>query len=324
VPPELDALCVAATRPLAADRVGSARSLGDQLTRYLDGDRDVALRRKVALEHLAAARAALAGGDGESERRAAMREAGRALALDPTVTDAADLAGRLMLEPPSVTPREVDDEIAQLEDSEVKAQSAAAVLGFVVYLLFLPVIAWNGVRDGWDIVAIGTAMGLNGLLALLIARAPGRISQSWIYVAALGNCLLLALLSRLLGPFLVVPGLAAATTMAFSFYPWMKMWILWLAISAAVLAPLGLEMLGVLPRTVSVEGGDLVLSAPALELRVPQIEITLVAYVVALVGISALLARRLAGAQRETRRALHLQAWHLRQLMPSRRPATLR
>ena len=34
-----------------------------------------------------------------------MREAGRALALDPTLRGAAELVGRLMLEPPVVTPK---------------------------------------------------------------------------------------------------------------------------------------------------------------------------------------------------------------------------
>ena len=99
-PPELDTICERATQLEPAKRFSSARALGDVVQAFLDGDRDLAVRREVAQHHLAAAQAALARGTDETSRRDAMRAAGRALALDPTASAAADLVTRLMLEPP--------------------------------------------------------------------------------------------------------------------------------------------------------------------------------------------------------------------------------
>src|SRR5260221_10674618 len=87
-PPELDALCVHATHLAREDRVPTARELGERVQRYLDGDRDLALRRAVALEHFERARSAFAAGDAE---RSAIRDAAAAIALDPKLEGAAEL-----------------------------------------------------------------------------------------------------------------------------------------------------------------------------------------------------------------------------------------
>ncbi|MCX5742104.1 MAG: serine/threonine-protein kinase, partial [Proteobacteria bacterium] len=99
-PPELDAVCVRATALDPALRYPSARSLADAVQAFLDGDRDLAVRRALALVHLGRAQAALA----RNARSEAMREAGRSLALDPESPDAALLVTQFMLEPPAQTP----------------------------------------------------------------------------------------------------------------------------------------------------------------------------------------------------------------------------
>src|SRR5262245_21658611 len=58
IPPELDAVCVAATALDREHRIASARELGDRVQRFLDGDRDLKLRTQLAAEHFAHARAA--------------------------------------------------------------------------------------------------------------------------------------------------------------------------------------------------------------------------------------------------------------------------
>jgi eukaryotic-like serine/threonine-protein kinase len=81
VPPELDAVCFAAlamdpkTRP-------TARELADRVQAYLDGDRDVERRRTLAALQLASAHEVLASDDPDA-RVTALRQAGRAVALDP-------------------------------------------------------------------------------------------------------------------------------------------------------------------------------------------------------------------------------------------------
>ena len=55
VPPELDVACVLATMPDPKDRTRSAGELAEAVDRYLDGDRDVALRRSLDSKKVTAA-----------------------------------------------------------------------------------------------------------------------------------------------------------------------------------------------------------------------------------------------------------------------------
>jgi serine/threonine protein kinase len=316
VPPELDALCVAATRAESSERPKSARFVGDQVQRYLDGDRDLAMRKQVAAEHIAAARAALSAGDGEAARRAAMREAGRALALDPTATAAADLASRLILEAPRETPAEVDAELRELDNKDVVTMTKVALVAFGIYLLFVPAIVLIGVRSVWDVVIVCTAVVANAAIAVAVTRRKGMVNHAWIYGAVVSNAVLIGVFSWLFNPFLVAPGLAAGTMMAFSLYPFVSSIALGVINVLAVLGPWLLEVAGALPQTLAVTGGDLQLHAPGLHFSSPATEISLAVYVVGLVGVSGAMARRLSGTQRVARRTLQIQAWHLKQLMP--------
>src|SRR5579859_1877395 len=93
IPPELDAVCVRATALAPADRYPTVRALVDAVESYLDGDRDLELRHALAEEHAKAAiehaaGAARPGAEGTACRSRALREVGRALALDPTNVDA--------------------------------------------------------------------------------------------------------------------------------------------------------------------------------------------------------------------------------------------
>ena len=133
-PPELDAVCTTATAIEPGQRHATARALGDAVQAFLDGDRDVAVRKELAVGHVHEARAALARGNSEADRRAAMREAGRALALDPTAADAADLVTHLMLLPPSTAPVEVEAAIDAHDIGTARSQGRLAALSMFGYL----------------------------------------------------------------------------------------------------------------------------------------------------------------------------------------------
>src|SRR5690606_36027904 len=110
IPPELDRLCAHATRIDPEQRLASARELAQAIEAYLDGDRDLALRRDMAARHAAAAREALArsrepGADEAGERGRAMREITTSLGLDPQDREALKILVQLLAEPPRTMPR---------------------------------------------------------------------------------------------------------------------------------------------------------------------------------------------------------------------------
>jgi eukaryotic-like serine/threonine-protein kinase len=99
VPPELEEICVRSTEIDPNKRFQSARELHEAVERYLDGDRDLELRRKMAEVHAKKAeeraKIALEGGpDAEEARRRALREVGRTLALDPEDRSAASVLAK--------------------------------------------------------------------------------------------------------------------------------------------------------------------------------------------------------------------------------------
>ncbi len=215
VPPELDRLCERATATDAADRLGSARELGEAVQRYLDGDRDLEQRTKLASEHLASATAALEAGNDEDHRRSAMRGAGQALALDPTLIPAAELVGRLMLEPPTEMPKPVQAELAAIDDVQSRYHARLGVATHFGYLMLAVVLALLGMHDGY-IAALAAVSTINVLAAF--AGTRGRTNAVLILVI-FGNVASLVLFSRMFSPFLIAPGLAAVTVMAFAFHP---------------------------------------------------------------------------------------------------------
>ncbi|MCX5741128.1 MAG: serine/threonine-protein kinase, partial [Proteobacteria bacterium] len=74
VSPELDRLCARATAPLPRDRVASARELGVITQRFLDGDSDLELRKRLADDHYRqGARAALERDIDEDQQRLAIQ-----------------------------------------------------------------------------------------------------------------------------------------------------------------------------------------------------------------------------------------------------------
>ena len=136
-------LC-AAVSPDARDRP-TARALAEQIEHFLDGDRDLA-QRKTPRRDPPRGRACRGRRDREADRALAMREAGRALALDPT-SRAADLLGRLMLEPPKQVPREVEDRLAASRRSvEPHAGDARSCPRTSRASSSLPVVIWIGLH----------------------------------------------------------------------------------------------------------------------------------------------------------------------------------
>ena len=315
VAPELDRICQKAVRPDPAERWSSARALGDAVQGFLDGDRDVAVRKELAQHHLSSARAGLAKG-GDDGRRDAMQAAGRALALDPTSTEAADLVTRLMLEPPDKVPAEVEEHLAEVDTDTAREHGKLSALAVLGYLAFVPLLLWSGVRDMTFVVAFA-ALALISCGQVLLMLRNERITAAPLYLNAAINALLIGVVCRMVGPFIIAPTLVLVTLMAYASHPrFGKIPVLAAILSASVLVPWGLELLGVLDRTYRFDNGALTLSSPVVEFSGVPVQLAMALVLISLIGVVAVLTRGLAMRQREAARKLELHAWQLRQIVP--------
>jgi hypothetical protein len=219
-------------------RSDGARELGERLQRYLDGDRDLALRRELAV-HLE-----LEAGRRPSPRRGRPEDLFLLLAL-------------------------------------------FGVVALNIYFL-LPEWTFRNMRHR----------------AIRIA---------------LGNALLLALVSRIASPLLIAPAIAALSTMNLVFSPNYKTprsaVLLAIGLSSAVLLSWLAEVIGAAPRTLFFTETTLVMESAITTLSPVARVILLVFFVVAVISAAAGMAFQNRKTERLVRERLHLQAWQLRQLV---------
>jgi serine/threonine-protein kinase len=179
VPPELDAICVEATATAADARTRSARDLVDAVERYLDGDRDLLRRRVLAREHVQAASQhtdrALAGGKGATQARSlALREIGRAVALDPADSEAITTLMLLMTETPAEMPPEARAAMQAETRGAIRAAARVASVAYLLWFAFLPFMLWMGIRS-WTAYGVASAAWLAAAsAAYLAAKNPPR------------------------------------------------------------------------------------------------------------------------------------------------------
>ena len=314
IPPELDALCVEATAYDRAARIATARELGDRVQRFLDGDRDLATRQQLARDHLERGRRAFAIDD----RSSAMREAGSALALDPALAGAAELLGRLMLEPPKTVPAEVEASLDQDEIETAKINARDGTFIFLAILAFAPLMWWIAPAGSrWPLlfaapVLVCTALCWRGTVD---DRHGARLG-----VLALACTVMLGLVSRMYTPLFIAPGFAAVTAMTILFTPSKSRLASPVGVCAlmqiAVLGPWLLEHLDIVSRTTSLDATGAHLHAPALGAHEPRILLVTTLYAFTLVTIACVVAGTRRAHERATKRSLLLQTWQLRQLVP--------
>ncbi|MBA3455155.1 MAG: serine/threonine protein kinase [Deltaproteobacteria bacterium] len=314
IAPELDAICVRATSVERRDRYATARALGDAVQEYLDGDRDFVLRRELARTELATARRALAAGNGQNQRRIAIRAAARALAFDPQSPQSADLLGRLMLEPPAEPPVEVEQEIEKLDMQSLARSARFGTYAALVYVLFFPILYAVGFRDAWYHIT-GSALCA---FIMFVERVIAPRNVFWSGYLAIGaNLALIALLSWIINPFLIGAGPGTIMVMVLATHQRLiKTWVLAMLAAVATLAPWVLEQAGVLATRTFVDGNRYVFQTVAGELEPRIAEIGLTAYVIAMLAAALFVGRAQDNERRGERRSLQIQAWQLRELVP--------
>jgi tRNA A-37 threonylcarbamoyl transferase component Bud32 len=309
VPPELDAACVHATARTRDARIASARELGERVQHYLDGDRDVAMRQRLAATTFAQATAAFLADD----RVAAMRNAARALALDATLAGPGELITRLMLEPPREPPAEVTAALAADAVERFVGHTRIAFAGYLGYCAFLPLMFARA--------PLGVACALLAVLATTMTYAwQVAFRRRILPIAgfAVLNAVLIGMVARAFSPIAFTPTLAAITGLVLALNPmWRRLprLTIFAAMFSAVAVPWLLEIAHIASTTMAIDDGGLRVFAAGL-VGSRALTVAAVAGSVAItIGIAVIVAHRIERSETETRRRLHLQAWQLRQLV---------
>ena len=322
VAPELEAIVVRATELDPKARFQSARELEQAIERFLDGERDLELRQQMAKGHTeraaaAAARARTTSDLGiSSQRREALREIGRALALDPDNAESMDLLIQLLREPPLVLPPEVKHELAANERHRLRWVARIGGWAYLSMLAFVPAFFWIGVRRwGWLLVMYAAALVASGL-SFYVARQRNPSRTLALVVCALSN-LALAATAPMFGPLFFMPALLAVNATGFALYLDPVERRLALAVAAcAVVGPLALWANGFLPGGYTFSATGITITPGSIELPMLPILVFLTLANLAAVATGALTVTRVRDALRNTEQQVFLYAWHLREFVP--------
>ena len=137
------------------------------------------------------------------------------------------------------------------------------------------------------------------------------------YIAIAGNLAMFALFGWMVSPIVIGPGPAIImVTLLATHRRLIRPWLLALLTVMSTLTPWLLEIANVLDDRVTVSGNTLMLQTAAGQLDPDATLAGLFIYIVALIHLAALLSRLQDDDRRKVRRAMQLQSWQLRQLVP--------
>jgi serine/threonine-protein kinase len=318
VPPELDAACVRATALDRNDRHASARALADQVERYLDGDRDLSLRRELAESHAAAAQQAaqrLFTEGQEDDRAIALREAGRALALDPRHAGAARTVVRLLMTPPRVMPQTVEEERQAMSKSEQRSMMRIASLAYLSWFLYAPLAHWTGITNWPYMGAMALMWSACAGATWYYHRRPTGTVPVWLLFFTMAT---ISFTSAHFGPFLVIPGFAGLNTMGFMLARERRQRLMiFIAGVLAVMAPIVLSWLHVIPAAYTFQDGTIIVRSSTFALRETATILFLTVVSVQVVITAGIMVARVRDLASGAEERLMVQAWQLRQLVPA-------
>jgi eukaryotic-like serine/threonine-protein kinase len=315
IPPELDAACFDALAELPEQRP-TARMLADKVQAYLDGDRDIERRRLLASAQVRAAAEVLAT-EAPDARASAMRRAGRAIALDPENEEAATIVGALLLDPPP--PDKMPPDLAnRLDDDERaanKKRSSKAMLAYLSIFGVLPLVLVVEVKN-WQLLIGFYGLVLVAALSAVQAARTGRPVASVVLLINLG---LAILFTRLAGPFVLTPLMICCALVGITPIPWVnqRAWVVISWTLGAVLLPIVLEWIGFLPKTWEIGEGVMHVVSNLVRTHGRLDEVGLVFGNLLFTMVVALMLLTINRERRASQRQLFVQAWHLRQLLPS-------
>ena len=141
--------------------------------------------------------------------------------------------------------------------------------------------------------------------------------RTWVqYLNFLATSFAIAATSRIFGPFMLVPTTAATYAVSMQVHPHLAPRKVAVAFGClAMIVPVLLEALGVLPRTVTVHDGAIVIRTLGIHPAGPVIAFLAIAGVASTLSACFFIAR-LRDALSHAERRVHLHAWHVQRMVP--------
>ncbi|MBW2457240.1 MAG: protein kinase [Deltaproteobacteria bacterium] len=319
LPPELLAVCDRATRLQRSARFASVAEMVEAIEHFLEGNRDAELRHAMSRAHTEAATAAARRArktESLEDREAAMSQIGRALALDPQNDRALRLLLKLLTDPPKTLPPAVVAGLEQEERHAIRGNAKMATIGYAMLFGFVPVAMWMGVRS-WTALA-----GMTVMVALCTAAAfaVGRYwppTQQGLYPAFFAGTMMIAAVSTFFGSLIVVPAMAAVHTVAFLLnFKRARWWPVWVGCLSFV-APLGLQLAGILHSSYRFTADSLVVGPWVAQLPPTATLSFLTLSGVALLVTVGLFAKQFRSTLNQARLQARIHTWQLEQLIPA-------
>jgi serine/threonine-protein kinase len=324
IPPELDGICVRATQSAPDRRFQSARELSDALDRFLDGDRDTAVRRELAERHLKEAADLMSGPGMDAARRAQATAAlGRALALDPGNPSALEALLRLIQTPVTEIPEEVESELTARENDTLRLVRRTGSLAYASFLLFVPLLVWMGVRD-WSQVAAMLVCAAAAMVASLVARA-GKSFVPLFFLTLFASTAAIAFVGRMFGPYFLGASIAAVNVLGLCLIRprGVAPWPLVASIgSGAVLVPTVFEALGWISPSYLFADGTMIIVPHLVDLHQVPTSIVLLLVNLMVIAFPAAVFGVTRTALDRAELDLRMRAWQLRALVPTRRASS--
>jgi eukaryotic-like serine/threonine-protein kinase len=308
-PPELLAIATKATSLEPNERFGSARALYEAVDRFLAGEQDLERRKELARTHARLAAAA-------KDRSEAMREVGRALALDPANVEAVRTLLGMMADPPSVIPAEVEEALERRAERSILDLVPLATFSYLAFVALTPIVLWMGVRSH----LLGQASFWFDVIAALAAwrvRTARHRGRDVLMPALVTSTMAMTVASTMFGPLVFVPALAAVNTVFFVIQ--LDRRRAYLAVAAGcvpIVLPALLSAVGVFPTMYHFEPDRITVTPWMHGFPSPAAPIALATGSIGIILIASLLARRFRDSLTKAQLRLELGAWQLRQLLP--------
>ena len=318
VPPELAAIAARASAPDPEARPASARQLHDAIEAYLDGDRDLAARRKLDEEHAQRAESAFgaAGARADEARSVAAREIGRALGLDPANPRALRTLMRMLTEVPAELPPPAQAEMDRRWQERRLRVVRWGTLATLAMWVLVPGMLWMGVRDWTALAAFIVLVGAASAFQWLEWR---RRSAAALPLPALACTLgAIGVMTTSMGLLGVVPAALAIVAMAYRINVSRAVYgvLIFVLTNVALLAPLVLEWTGVIGARYRFEHDALVIIPVMHALPPTATRVYLVLSCAGAFGAAVLYGRMYVNELRRAERQLTFHAWQLQQLLP--------